>query len=879
VRASRQQDHWPAFVPVPVFRNTEANCDGIYRHHRSGERSQEKSRSVKTILPILNNWRRCRSIIIIIIMLRPLLLLLRQRRLVALVAARSRSSSRPSQFLPPPPRTPQHLRNDTTTTTTTTIIRFFNSSSGGEGDRDRFLAVDQPSAGQRNIHHRPPTTTHAVLLVVPPKRPVAATVTALPPIIMVPTLTAAPMDDHHHSPARHHDFHSLPPISSSSSSSTRTTTTNQDEAAATSTAATTITAAPIATTMNAAPQRQQQQRLELRDVYRRLGLSEFTDREIDDLYNAIVGSDTATNNGGGNTPKNDTTTIKNTNNTAATAEKPLEPPSSSSQLLLLTETNLQAYLLRRGGRGQTEEDEAILSSQVQHENNDYASSLSSSSSSVSLSSTSDTSSSSSSLAREILIRLELVPSRTAAADIGIGIDQATFRVQLQRLAGRVDYYQLLPIALSMGITGVAVGIVNPAMPLVVEQLQLTSSEYGTVVAAFGLAKLLLNIPAAVVTEKYGRKPFLTYGSMPLLALGVGGIGAATNASELFVLRLLTGTGVALLSTAATLMLTDTSTPRNRASTIAPVMSGFSIGMVVGPGLGGYAMDLFGLQHTFYMVGASYLCVGLVNQVLLAETKQPPPHQQHQQQQQQQQQQQHHLLPKSSSSSTSPSSSSPPPPSSWQGDGSTLTAVLTDWRDVLTSQPPVRNVIAMNAVYWTTLAGAQMTILPLLMTTSAGYTAVDVGHVYMGMSALQIVGNPLFAAISDQIGRLPVLLTGTALMGASLFYFDGAATATAVQLYPDGLLLPALAVWSVGSSMLSTAPVAYVSDHVPAEQRAAAIALLRTAGDVGLLVGSMGTGYLAHVTSIPTALSSLAYLIWASTALLGTSVALRKWKKK
>jgi MFS family permease len=198
---------------------------------------------------------------------------------------------------------------------------------------------------------------------------------------------------------------------------------------------------------------------------------------------------------------------------------------------------------------------------------------------------------------------------------------------------------------------------------------------------------------------------------------------------------------------------------------------------------------------------------------------------------------------------------------------------------LTSQPPVRDVIAMNAVYWTTLAGAQMTILPLLMTTSAGYSAVDVGHVYMGMSALQIVGNPLFAAISDQIGRIPVLLTGTALMGASLFYFDGATATTAasaaVQLYPDGLLLPALAVWSVGSSMLSTA---HVSDHVPAEQRAAAIALLRTAGDVGLLVGSMGTGYLAYVTSIPTALSSLAYLIWTSTAMLGTSVALRKWKK-
>jgi MFS transporter, DHA1 family, multidrug resistance protein len=336
--------------------------------------------------------------------------------------------------------------------------------------------------------------------------------------------------------------------------------------------------------------------------------------------------------------------------------------------------------------------------------------------------------------------------------------------------------------------------------------------------------------------------------MPLLAIGVGGIGIADSVTELFVLRLLTGTGVALLSTAATLMLTDASTPRNRASSIAPVMSAFSLGMVVGPGLGGYSMEMFGLRHTFAMVGASYLCVGLVNHFLLAETKTPsttknvPV-----------------LLSQGQRGGNNASSSS------------TLWAVVTDWRDVLTSQPAVRNVIAMNGMYWTTLAGAQMTILPLLLTTSAGYSAVDVGHVYMGMSALQIVGNHVFAAVSDRIGRLPVLLSGTTLMGGSLFYFDNA-------IHPE-YLLPALAVWSCGSSMLSTAPIAYVSDHVPAERRAAAIALLRTAGDVGLLVGSLGTGYLAHATTIPTAMSALAGLIWTSTALLGTSTALRKWSNK
>lgn len=537
--------------------------------------------------------------------------------------------------------------------------------------------------------------------------------------------------------------------------------------------------------------------------------------------------------------------------------------TSSLPSLLITETNLQAYLFTRQQQQAQEQDSSTTAL---------------SSSAFSTSESDAPYSSSTLLARQILERLDLLPppppplSPTDATttttttttpmegttavnkvvDV-VGIDKETFRLRLQQLASTVDYWQIWPIAVSMGITGVAVGVVNPAMPLVIEQLSLDSDAYGTIVAAFGLAKLLLNIPAAVVTERYGRKPFLTYGSMPLLAVGVGGIGIADSVTELFVLRLLTGTGVALLSTAATLMLTDASTPRNRASSIAPVMSAFSLGMVVGPGLGGYSMEMFGLRHTFAMVGASYLCVGLVNHFLLAETKAPttknvpvllPPGQQR----------------GGAANNASTSSSS-----------STLWAVVTDWRDVLTSQPAVRNVIAMNGMYWTTLAGAQMTILPLLLTTSAGYSAVDVGHVYMGMSALQIVGNPVFAAVSDRIGRLPVLLSGTTLMGGSLFYFDNA-------IHPE-YLLPALAVWSCGSSMLSTAPVAYVSDHVPAERRAAAIALLRTSGDVGLLVGSLGTGYLAHATTIPTAMSALAGLIWTSTAWLGTSTALRKWSNK
>ena len=71
-------------------------------------------------------------------------------------------------------------------------------------------------------------------------------------------------------------------------------------------------------------------------------------------------------------------------------------------------------------------------------------------------------------------------------------------------------------------------------------------------------------------------------------------------------------------------------------------------------------------------------------------------------------------------------------------------------------------------------------------------------------------------------------------------------------------------------MLSTAPVAYVSDVVSEARRAQAIALLRTIGDVGFLIGAGGAGALADATgSMEMALHSSAGFLLAATTWFGT----------
>jgi len=175
-----------------------------------------------------------------------------------------------------------------------------------------------------------------------------------------------------------------------------------------------------------------------------------------------------------------------------------------------------------------------------------------------------------------------------------------FNSTVTTLASKVDVKHIAPITLSMLLVGSSVGIVTPIMPYVVESLSLSTHDFGYVIAAFGAAKLLGNIPSAILVEKHGRKPYLVF-SLALVAIGNGGIGIAMGLDHLIVLRLFTGFGVAALSTAATLAITDISTPLNRASTMAPVMAAFSAGTALGPAIGGLAADSFGVTTTFYMV--------------------------------------------------------------------------------------------------------------------------------------------------------------------------------------------------------------------------------------------------------------------------------------
>jgi MFS family permease len=399
------------------------------------------------------------------------------------------------------------------------------------------------------------------------------------------------------------------------------------------------------------------------------------------------------------------------------------------------------------------------------------------------------------------------------------ISKTQFCTALQTLTETVEYSKTLPITISMLLVGTSVGIISPVMPFIVDNLGLTAGQYGYIVSAFALAKIGANVPSAVLVERHGRKPYMVH-SLSLIALGTGGIGLAYTFEQLYMCRLLVGLGVAALSSASTLTMADLSNPKNRAQTMAPILSAFAAGTALGPAIGGYLADDIGIHATFYVVGVSFLTMTAVNQLLLTETKPGL------------------LLPWQQRASVRQKSKSDD--SIWDA---TKTA-LGQWAPLL-SNSSIRNVVVLNGFYWVALAGGQMTLLPLFLTDPDGLamTATDVGKVYMGMSLVQVMGNPLAAKFVDRWGKVPAMVGGCALISGAMAALPSVAP-TDMTL---GYLAMSLGIWSTGSTILSTAPVAFLSDQTSEAERAQALALLRTSGDVGFLVGASAVGAMATVT--------------------------------
>jgi Major Facilitator Superfamily len=192
--------------------------------------------------------------------------------------------------------------------------------------------------------------------------------------------------------------------------------------------------------------------------------------------------------------------------------------SSSSPPLTVNQSNLQAFLHERIREIERLDDEAHgIVADFREERHSFAE-------------------------REARQVMQLLGAKGGGPTNELTLSKEEFVNAVRSKATEIDFRRTLPITASMLLVGSSVGIMSPALPFIVSELGLSSTQFGLTVSAFALSRMLSNVPAAIAVERHGRKPYMTY-SLAVVAVATAGVGISGSFEELYLCRFLTGTSL------------------------------------------------------------------------------------------------------------------------------------------------------------------------------------------------------------------------------------------------------------------------------------------------------------------------------------------------
>lgn len=185
---------------------------------------------------------------------------------------------------------------------------------------------------------------------------------------------------------------------------------------------------------------------------------------------------------------------------------------------------------------------------------------------------------------------------------------------------------------------------------------------------------------------------------------------------------------------------------------------------------------------------------------------------------------------------------------------------------------LRHVVTMNGMFWFTLSGTQMTLLPLLLVSPAvgvdvsaavtgglSMSAAEIGASFAFMSLVSFVSAQPMAYLADKYGKVPTILGGCSLLSISMLALPLTTTLELSLPFATGLptytpaLVAVLLPFALSTTALNATPTALVADLTEPASRAQALSLLRTSGDLGLLLGTLFYVVCVDITDLCVAL--------------------------
>mgnify|MGYP003306491900 FL=1 len=355
------------------------------------------------------------------------------------------------------------------------------------------------------------------------------------------------------------------------------------------------------------------------------------------------------------------------------------------------------------------------------------------------------------------------------------------------------------------------GVVGPVLPLYARDFGVSATMVGLTLTVFALARLILNIPAGLIADRFGRRVLLIGGPI-LTSIGMFGSGFAGDIWSLLIWRVVAGAGSAFFMSGALIYLIDIAPPDLRARYVATNQWALSVGVALGPGLGGLVAERWGLAAPFHLVGVIALFAAVYAVFRLPETRR----------------------------SSSPKLKDESP--------------AREAARIARSGPFLAIAFVTGTIFMTR-AGTRATLVPLHADETLAWGPGELGLVFTvtGVMTLFTLWPATWA--TENIGRASVILFSA--MTAALGTFVIGSSSTPMWFVLGNVIL------TLGTGTAGPAPAAFVADLFPERMRGLGVGLYRSAGDVGFVLGPPALGWLSDNASMSVAFQTAGCLVGAA----------------
>ncbi|MGH9037387.1 MAG: MFS transporter [Acidimicrobiia bacterium] len=392
-----------------------------------------------------------------------------------------------------------------------------------------------------------------------------------------------------------------------------------------------------------------------------------------------------------------------------------------------------------------------------------------------------------------------------------------------RLGLRNNLAQFSLLVAVNALVGGTIGQERTVLPLLAErEFGLTAYTAGlTFIVAFGVTKAITNLFAGALSDRIGRKPVLVAGwvvgiPVPLLLIWAPAWGWIIAANVLL------GVNQGLTWSTTVIMKIDLAGPERR---------GLAMGLNEAAGYGavaataaltGWIATNHGLRPEPFLLGAAYIALGLgLSTLFVQETRGHARHE--------------------AATHDTP------------GEQLSIRRVLT--RTSLRN----RDLLAVNQAGLVNNLndGLAWGLLPVLFAAD-GLSVADVGLVAALYPAIWGAGQLVTGALSDRIGRKPLIVGGMLTQAGALALF-----ATASGLAPWAV---AAVLLGAGTALVYPTLLAAIGDVAHPAWRASAVGVYRLWRDSGYAVGALIAGVTADIIGLRGAVAVVAVLTAGSGVL-------------